>query len=84
MINRGYRLKELLECPAIYLCADISKYDVSGEVTGKNCWAMSADSHVKKALEVVQRRMREYGVMFKHLNNTAENPIFKSIIQARA
>ena len=35
---------------------------------------MSADSHVKKALEVVQNRMRECSVIFKHLNKTPGNP----------
>ena len=74
IINRDYRLKEPPECPTMYLGADISKYYVGGETNGIQCWAMSADSHVKKALEVVQNRMRECSVMFKHSNKTAENP----------
>ena len=53
MINRDYRLKEPPECPTMYLGADISKYYVGGEINGIQCWAMSADSHVKKALKVV-------------------------------
>ena len=43
--------------------ADISQYHVNG--VGTTCWAISADSHIKKALEVVKNRMRECGVMFR-------------------
>ena len=35
---------------------------------------MSADSHVKNALEVVQDRLREDNVKFKCSNKTAEHP----------
>ena len=35
---------------------------------------MSSDSHVKKALGVVQDRLREDNVKFKGSNNTAEHP----------
>ena len=57
-VNRDYRLKEPLECPKMYLGADICKYHVNGDISGTECWAMSSDSHVKKALEVVQDRLR--------------------------
>ena len=62
------------ECPTMYLGADISKYYVGGEINGIQCWAMSADSYVKKALEVVLNRLRECSKMFKHSNKTAKNP----------
>ena len=74
IINKDYMLKEPQECPTMYLGADISKYYVEGETNGIQCWTMSANSHVKKALEVVQNRMRECSVMFRHSNKTAENP----------
>ena len=35
---------------------------------------MSADSHVKKSIEVVNNRIRDCSVVFKHSNKTAENP----------
>ena len=35
---------------------------------------MSANSHVKKALEVVQDRLREENVKFKGSNKTAKHP----------
>ena len=35
---------------------------------------MNADSHVKKAFEVVQDRLREDNVKFKGSNKTAEHP----------
>ena len=74
MINRDYRLKEPPECPTMYLGADISRYYVGDEITGTKCWTTSANSHVKKALEVVQNRMRECGVIFRQSNKTAKNP----------
>ena len=72
MINRDYRLKDLPAQPTMYLGADISQYDVNR--VGTTCWAMSADSHIKKALDVVKNRMRECGVVFKSSNKTAEHP----------
>ena len=39
--------------PTMYLGADICKNHVNGDISVTECWAMSANSHVKKALEVV-------------------------------
>lgn len=64
LINMDYRLKEPPICPAMYLGADICKYFVGDEKTGANCWAMSADSHIKKALDIVKLKMKENGVIF--------------------
>ena len=58
----------------MYLGADICKYHVNGNISGTKCWAMSADSHVKKGLKVVQDRLREDNVKFKGSNKTAEHP----------
>ena len=58
----------------MYLRADICTYHVNGDISGTECWAMSANSHVKKALEVVQYRLREDNVKFKGFNKTAEHP----------
>ena len=74
MVNIYYMLKEPPECPTMYLGADIYKYHVNGDISGTECWAMSADSHVKKALEIVQDRLREDNVKFKGSNKTAKHP----------
>ena len=74
MINRDYRLKEPPEPPSMYLGADISKYHIPGSPPGTYCWAMSADSHIQKALDIVKNRLKECGVMFKTSNKTAEHP----------
>ena len=74
IINRDYRLKEPPECPSMYLGADISKYEINNDSTIINCWAMSADSHVKKALEVIQGRMKEDDVYFKGSKKAPEHP----------
>jgi hypothetical protein len=52
IINRDYILKDMPVQPTMYLGADISKYDVNR--IGTTCWTMSADSHNKKALDVVR------------------------------
>ena len=58
----------------MYLGVDISKYHVSDKINSTPCYAMSADSHIKKALQVVQQRMAECGVYFKSSKKTAEHP----------
>ena len=58
----------------MYPGADICKYHVNEDISGTKCWAMSADIHVNKALEVVQDRLRKDKVKFKGSNNTAEHP----------
>ena len=58
----------------MYLGADICKYHVNGDISVTECWEMSADSHVRKALEVVQDRLREDNVKFKGSNKTEEHP----------
>ena len=73
-VNRDYRLKEPPECPTMYLGSDICKYHVNGDISRTKCWAMSSNSHVKKALEVVQDRLQEDNVKFKGSNKTAEHP----------
>ena len=74
IVNRDYRLKEPPECPSMYLGADISKYEINDGSAITNCWAMSADSHVKKALEAIQGRMKEDDVYFKGSKKAPEHP----------
>ena len=75
LVNRDYRLKEPPECPSMYLGADISKYEIPSDTTGATtCWAMSADSHVKKALDVVQSRLNTDSVHFKGSKKAPEHP----------
>ena len=75
LINRDYRLKEPPESPKMYLGADISKYEIPDDVIGATtCWAMSADSHVKKALEVVQTKLKDDDVYFKGSKKAPEHP----------
>ena len=73
-INQDYRLKEPPKLPSMYLCAEISKYHVGDKDNSTHCYAMSADSHIKKALQVVQHKMAECGVYFKSSNITVEYP----------
>ena len=73
-VNRDFRLKDPPQQPTMYLGADICKYHVDGDITSNECWAMSADRHVKKAIEVVQSRMKDDNVKFKTSAKTAEHP----------
>ena len=76
-INRDYRLKDPPESPKMYLGADICKFIVNpGENDQVECWAMSADSHVKKALEVVEQWLKDDNVMFRA-------PFLEPILQNR-
>ena len=75
IVNRDYRLKEPPECPTMYLGADISKYLIDDDMSGTTCWTMSADNHVKKALEVVQARLNADDVYFKGSKKTPEHPL---------
>ena len=58
----------------MYLGTEICKYHVNRDISGTECWAMSAESHVKKAFEVVQDKLREDNVKFGGSNKTAEHP----------
>ncbi len=75
IINRDYALKEPPSAPDMYLGADFAKFEIFDEETNTviNTWSMSADSHIKKALEVVQARMIRDNVRFKS-KKTAESP----------
>ena len=73
-INRDYRLKDKPEAPKMYLGADISKYVIHDGDDQINCWAMSADSHVKKALDILNQRFKSDDVMFRTSNKTADHP----------
>ena len=74
LINGDYRLKEPPECPTMYLGADISKYVIHDDATGTTCWAMSADSHVKKTIEVIQARLNADDVYFKGSKKAPKHP----------
>ena len=58
----------------MYLGADILKYVIHDDMTGTTCWAMSADSHVKKAIEVVQARLNADNVYIKGSKKAPEHP----------
>ena len=63
----------------MYLGANIYKYHVNRDISGTECWAMSADSHVKKAVEFVQDMLREDNIKFKSSNKTAEQPFSRQL-----
>ena len=58
----------------MYLGANICKFIITDREKQTQCWAMSADSHVQKALEVVEQRLKDDNVMFRLSNRTAEHP----------
>ena len=74
MVNRDYRLKEPPAPPTMYLGADFSAYEVQvNDDIQVKCWAMSADSHIKKAIQVVKEKLQKDDVLFKS-KRTAEHP----------
>lgn len=75
MINRDYRLKNPPEVPTMYLGADISVFTIPDtDGTGeRTAYAMSADSHIKKALQMLETRLNQDHVHFKS-SKTAEHP----------
>ena len=76
LLRRDFRLKSPPETPKMYLGADISRFQVppsEGE-GARTCWSMSADSHIKKALEAVEMQMAKDGVRFRPSNKIAEHP----------
>ena len=70
MLGRDFRLKAPPENPKMYLEGDISKFTVE---TGITCWAVSVDSHIKKALEVVDSILTRDGIQFKTSNKTTQH-----------
>lgn len=60
LLGTEYRMKEPPAEPTMYLGADISKYEIRDEfgVPMRTAWRISADSHIKKALQVVKQIMQ--------------------------
>jgi hypothetical protein len=78
-LGRDFRFKSPPEVPTMYLGADISKYEYAKSDGGKaTCWAMGSDSHLRKALQVVESRMMMDGVRFRPTNKTSEHPFSTS------
>lgn len=75
LINRDYQLKSPPSAPNMYLGADFAKYEIFDDETNSiiNAWSMSADSHIKKALDVIEDRMSRDNVRFRS-KKTAESP----------
>jgi hypothetical protein len=74
MVNRDYRLKEPPAPPAMYLGADFCTHEIAFDgILQTTCWAMSADSHIKKALQVIKEKLTESDVFFRS-GRKAEQP----------
>ena len=74
LIGRDFRLKTTPEPPKMYLGGDISKFNIPDSENNISCWAMSGDSHIRKALEVVESVMAKDGVRFRASNKCATHP----------
>ena len=78
MVNRDFRLKNPPEAPTMYLGADISKYEIPASIDNqelsRTAWAMSADSHIKKALQMVEERLAKEGFGFKTSKKVSQQP----------
>ena len=58
----------------MYLGGDVSKFDLFDSDTILSCWAMSGESHIRKALEVVDSLMTREGVRFRTSKKSASHP----------
>ena len=75
IINGNYRLKEPTATPNMYLGADFSRYIITDDNGIEiQCRAMSADTHIKKALQVMKDRMNVDGIRFKVSKKVADQP----------
>ena len=94
MRNRDYRLKEPPEYPIVYLGVDICQYHIGGDLAETKFWSMSTGSHMKKAIEKVQKTLRRmmkcFNLLIRRLsihcqiNHTDQNWIpLKSVMITR-
>ena len=74
LVERDFRLKDPLECPAIYLVADISKFEIPNDENGVTFWAISSDIHVNKALQVLEAKLKYYNIRWKPSNKITDHP----------
>ena len=56
------------------LGAGICQFHIGDDLTRTKCWTMSANSQIKKAIEVVQNKLRKNNMMVKPSKKTAEDP----------
>ena len=64
--DRYFCPKDPPEWLTIYLGADKSKLTITINGNVVTCWAMRTDSHVKKALQVVESKLKEDNVRRNH------------------
>ena len=62
LVDRDFCLKAPLDLPMIYLGEDISKFVIPNNFNGATCWYITPDSHVNKALQVVESKLKEENV----------------------
>ena len=74
LVERDFCLKDPLECPMMYPRADTSNFAIPSGRNGVTSWAMSADIHVKKSLQVVEDKLKEDNVRWKPWNKTVDHP----------
>ena len=60
----------------MYLGADVSTFSIpaSDGEPARKAWAISADSHIKKALQMLEARLAQDGLRFKPSNKTSDHP----------
>lgn len=75
-IQKDYRMKSPPEFPKMYLGADVSRFEIPAQdgVPARTAFAISADSHIKKALQMIETRLGQDKVHFKTSNKTASQP----------
>lgn len=72
-LSDTYKLKDgSVKEPDTYLGADISKYSVTHGSTVTECYSMSSDSYIKRALQVVEDELAQVG---KSLKRKASTPL---------
>ena len=59
LVDRYFDLEDPPEFPTIYLGEDKSKFAITNDVNGVTLCSMSAYSHVKKSLQVVEAKLKQ-------------------------
>ena len=75
LVDIYFQPKDTPECLTTYLREYISKFVITNDGNGVTFWAMSEDIHVKKALKVVEAKMKEDSVRWKPSNKISDHSL---------
>ena len=77
-IHEGFRLKDGIAPPKIYLGTDVREMDIdpSHATTNEKCWSLGSENYMKEAIKVASRHMEKHDIKPTLTRRTGRNTPF--------